>query len=286
MDDTDTNGAGAVQGGHELLDVVEGAAEAGPVQGGPGERPGARCGKPIFILGLTSPVPGRPPHRIEPSHCDTREAATKAEREAEEMAKAEAAMIAEILGNYPAYAASMGISPISIPADLKTMIADDDSLEGIQAAKTFISAGGFLTLYGSTGTGKTWIAAGLARALILAGGKVNWQRMVDLLSTIRADLKIDEGRQTLRSYKRGAVLVLDDLGSERPTDWTNEVLFDLLDYRYNYTLPTVITTNLDGPGIGKTYGVRIVSRLKGAGPIIELKGRDRRLKVSGLERVL
>jgi DNA replication protein DnaC len=41
------------------------------------------------------------------------------------------------------------------------------------------------------------------------------------------------------------LLVLDDLGAEAPTPWAAEKLYQLLNHRYNYRLPTVVTTNRD-----------------------------------------
>ncbi|GCE24186.1 hypothetical protein KDK_79860 [Dictyobacter kobayashii] len=68
------------------------------------------------------------------------------------------------------------------------------------------------------------------------------------------------------------LLVLDDLGTEQNSPWANEKLFQLLNYRYNAHLPTVITTNLIG--------------LAGIEPRIRSRMNDRRLvRIVAMENV-
>ena len=71
------------------------------------------------------------------------------------------------------------------------------------------------------------------------------------------------------------LLILDDIGVERGTPWTQERLYDLLNTRYNECKCTIFTSNLGPTEIEDKLGTRIASRIRSS-KIIELKGVDRR----------
>lgn len=77
-----------------------------------------------------------------------------------------------------------------------------------------------------------------------------------------------------RAYKCD-LLILDDIGVERGTPWTQERLYDLLNTRYNECKCTIFTSNLGPTEIEDKLGTRIVSRIRSS-KIVELKGNDRR----------
>jgi DNA replication protein DnaC len=72
------------------------------------------------------------------------------------------------------------------------------------------------------------------------------------------------------------LLVLDDLGRERVTEWTLERLQGLLDARWRNRKRTVITTNLDGPTFVSRYGDPIVDRVRDGAWTITVTGNTRR----------
>lgn len=104
---------------------------------------------------------------------------------------------------------------------------------------------GWLTFSGTYGCGKTHLAAAIAHRRVAKGEKVLFVVVADLLDHLRAafnprspityDLRFERVR-------RIDFLVLDDLGTENATPWAKEKLFQILNYRYNASLPTVITT--------------------------------------------
>ena len=55
---------------------------------------------------------------------------------------------------------------------------------------------------------------------------------------------------------------MDDLGAEKPTEWTKERLFEIVDYRYSEELPIVITTNRTPKEMIDSLGARIYDRIK------------------------
>lgn len=71
------------------------------------------------------------------------------------------------------------------------------------------------------------------------------------------------------------LLILDDIGAEKPSEYVRERLYDLINHRYTNILTTIYTSNLSPIELGDRLGSRIESRVKSAKQI-ELKGNDRR----------
>jgi len=107
---------------------------------------------------------------------------------------------------------------------------------------------GWLLLKGGYGCGKTHLAAAIANCAVERGRPVLFITVPDLLDHLRAafgpasSTGYDERFEEIRTVP---LLILDDLGTESPTSWAQEKLFQILNYRYNARLPTVITTNRD-----------------------------------------
>lgn len=108
--------------------------------------------------------------------------------------------------------------------------------------KKFKEDGRGLLLYGGVGTGKTYIAAAIANALIdeaIPALVTNFARIAYKLQESFA------GRQAyLDNLNRFDLLVIDDLAAERRTEYMQEIVFNVIDARYRSGLPMVITTNL------------------------------------------
>lgn len=106
---------------------------------------------------------------------------------------------------------------------------------------------GWLIFRGKVGCGKTHLAAAIANQYMERGVAVLFSTVSDLLDHLRAtfmpssDIVYD---QLFSQMREAALLVLDDLGAQQSTPWANEKLFQLLNYRYNLKIPTVITTNV------------------------------------------
>lgn len=104
----------------------------------------------------------------------------------------------------------------------------------------------WLVLMGGTGVGKTHLAASIAHERLEARSSVFFAVVPDLLDHLRAafapsaEMPYNEMFETVREVE---MLILDDLGSENSTAWATEKLFQIINYRYNYRMPTVITTN-------------------------------------------
>lgn len=141
----------------------------------------------------------------------------------------------------------------------------DRQPEAVRAATEFCAdpERAWLVLKGEAGTGKTHLAAAIVnRLLTTPGWRPLYYVVPDLLDYLRS-LTFREGEARERDWKairEASVLVLDDYGSEKGSDWADETLFKLLDYRYANQLPLVMTTNLDWEDMPP----RIASRLRDA----------------------
>ena len=115
----------------------------------------------------------------------------------------------------------------------------------LEAARKFSEdPTGWLVFTGASATGKTHLAAAVANRCIEQGQAVFFAVVPDLLDQLKGTFTFDSSvsyEELLHQVRNVPVLVLDDLGSQSNTPWAQEKLFQILNHRFNYRLPTVVT---------------------------------------------
>ena len=137
-----------------------------------------------------------------------------------------------------------------------------------------------LLLWGGVGTGKTYIAACIANALIEQKVPVLMTNFSKVLNQMGAMYSEDRYKY-ISDFSKFPLLIIDDLGVERSTEYVREQIFAIIDERYKANLPLIVTTNLTIDELSDPKDVadaRIYSRLLEMCAPIQIRGSDRRQK--------
>lgn len=139
-----------------------------------------------------------------------------------------------------------------------------------------------VALLGKPGVGKTHLAAAAATEWAQRTGiRAEWVNVPELLVDLRAEYGTDdfETRALVRTLRKSkGLLVLDDLGREKATDWTSEMVYTLVNARYESLLPTCATTNLTPDELVANGYWPAVSRLAEDGALVRVDGPDARIR--------
>jgi len=134
-----------------------------------------------------------------------------------------------------------------------------------------------LLLWGNVGTGKTFFAACIANYLINLGVPVLMTSFIKLTNALTG---FDEDKNAyIRSLNNYKLLIIDDLGAERQSDYMLEQVYNIIDSRYKNQQPIIITTNLSLSEIKNPSDIkysRIYSRILEMCVPIKFDGADRR----------
>lgn len=186
--------------------------------------------------------------------------------------------------------ANAKIPPIYAGKTFADYQIDASNKAAVGWARNTIGSGEGLYLFGEPGTGKTFLAAIIAQELLKQGKTLIFGDVPTLLDALKSTFD-GEGRlvELMRSLADVDALILDDLGTELPTEWAVERLYKIINERYVSARTTIVTSNfapkdtadrLNKPKNGGTgvSGSRIISRLQQMCRIAQIGGTDRRLR--------
>lgn len=115
-------------------------------------------------------------------------------------------------------------------------------VEAVKASALLPKSG--IALHGEYGCGKTTLLIAAGRSLARGGVGVRFENVPELMGHLRAAVKSGSLEGRLEKLQRVPVLILDDLGREQPTPFSvDQVLYPLIDERYRYGRPVLLTTN-------------------------------------------
>lgn len=175
-----------------------------------------------------------------------------------------------------------------------------------QQALDAVAMGNSLFLTGICGSGKTHLAVCLMNEWFALSMQINFKRIddydissigftypskgtplflpaIELFLEIKQSWRDEEHRRAesevmiLDKYSRVPLLVIDDLGAERISEWSRNVIYLLIDRRYRDMKQTIITSNLTHDQLAEQFDDRIASRICEMGIVIDMGNKDWRL---------
>ena len=146
-------------------------------------------------------------------------------------------------------------------------------------AQNFTMSSGNLLFIGSTGLGKTFLSACIARAVADKGCSVVYETASHLFSKLEQARfnATEENRREAEKFTACDLLIVDDLGTEMPGQFVNAALYSLVNDRILAGKPMVISTNLNIDEIRRRYTPQIASRLEGSFNRLTFLGEDIRV---------
>lgn len=236
------------------------------------------CGKTLYHIGIISPVQKK---RVftwmkEPEHCDCEEARAywakvEADRIAAEEAKKRQEEAERLQRKINKLIRDSGIRGRFLNRTFERFELDEYNQKACETAKRYADSfpamlpkklndgtgyieppeiernGLFIT--GSYGTGKTHLATAISNQLIKGGIPVICMTMIDLLARIKQTFDRSDNAteaEVMKIYEEVPLLVIDDIGSEQPSEWGSTKMFAIVNARYEAYMPTIVTTNYAG----------------------------------------
>jgi DNA replication protein DnaC len=146
--------------------------------------------------------------------------------------------------------------------------------ERLAAINKRIGKGMLVALIGIRGTGKTQMAVEVMRAATEALRSTKYITAMEFFMSIKATYRDGSGKseqQVIDEYRAKKLLVIDEIGKRGQTDWENNLLFELINRRYNDMSDTLVIDNSAPAEFVAAIGPSIASRMNECGGIIECK---------------
>ncbi len=139
-----------------------------------------------------------------------------------------------------------------------------------------------IRLTGNYGCGKTHLTASIIHRLAEQGIGGVFVVVPELLRAIRRGYNSpnEDSEKLISLAEEAPLLVLDDLGAEKPSDWVREQLYIIINRRYENMLPTIVTTNCSTQELVERVGQRTVSRLIAMTTPYKITAKDYRMRMA------
>ncbi len=132
-----------------------------------------------------------------------------------------------------------------------------------------------LLFLGGTGLGKTHLSLAIAAAVLGGDRSVIYGSAQNLINKLSSETFSYSGSTDISESILGCdLLVIDDLGSEMPTSFSQSCIFNIINTRIMRGLSTVISTNLTLEELEKQYTARVASRMIGSYTLLQFLGND------------
>lgn len=140
-----------------------------------------------------------------------------------------------------------------------------------------------LFLTGNVGTGKTHLLAAIIDYIARVKKRLTlnfivYRNTTSMLNEIRNSYENKDFKEVIGNFKNCDLLMIDDLGAEKITDWVLDIFFEIIDYRYSELKPIIIASNLTDLEIKQKLDERIMSRIYEMCKGLKLTGKDYRLE--------
>lgn len=136
-----------------------------------------------------------------------------------------------------------------------------------------------ILIYGETGCGKTHLATAIFKKSLIDSREYLIKNSTDIMIELRSTFSTENNSNesdVIQKYINVDVLIVDDIGTEKNSDYVTQSWYQIINQRYNDMKPTVFTTNMTLPKISEFFGDRIASRMA-SGMVIKIEGNDERL---------
>lgn len=146
--------------------------------------------------------------------------------------------------------------------------------------KTHKEKGWWLYFWWNIGSGKTHAATAVCNELIEQHfTEILFVNMSDVSNRVRSSFDSAwNDSELFQDMKKVELLVIDDIGVEKVTEWLSEQLFLVVNYRYENNLPIIVTSNQSLQDLAKIHKPQIASRLDEMCKSVRFKGDDRRVE--------
>lgn len=156
-------------------------------------------------------------------------------------------------------------------------VLDQAVVASVKRVHCTVRTGPSLLILGPTGVGKTHQAFGALRLMSQTGVRCAWKAVAaaDMYARLRPRHGVDSEAE-FRALADSPLLLVDDLGAAKTSEWVEEVNYRLINWRYERVLPTLFTSNVRPKELSSSLGERVASRLIEMAGRVVLEGSDRR----------